>query len=58
MTRRYQQYVALVLVDHDLGPKEQLPTEYLRAFKGLWTDAGVQRAISKGNEFALHDNLN
>jgi guanine nucleotide-binding protein subunit alpha len=55
---RCQKYIALILVDHDLGPKDSLPTEYLRAFKGLWADAGVQRAIAKGNEFALHDNLN
>lgn len=53
-----QKYITLVLVDHDLGPKEPLPTEYLRPFKGLWSDKGVQKAIEKGNEYALHDNLN
>ncbi len=53
-----QQYINLILVDHDLGPKESMPTQYLPCFKALWVDAGVQKAIEKGNEFALHDNLN
>ncbi|KAI9678038.1 MAG: G-Protein alpha subunit [Caeruleum heppii] len=52
-----EQYVALVVLDRDLGSKETLPAEYLIAFKNLWTDAGIQNAIEKGNEFALHDNL-
>ncbi|KFY71841.1 hypothetical protein V499_07987 [Pseudogymnoascus sp. VKM F-103] len=51
-------YITLILVDHDLGPKDPLPTEYKTPFKGLWSDAGVQKAIEKGNEYALHDNLN
>jgi guanine nucleotide-binding protein subunit alpha len=25
--------------------------------KQLWSDAGVQKAVSRGHEFALHDNL-
>jgi guanine nucleotide-binding protein subunit alpha len=52
-----QQYIALILIDYDLGPKDPLPAEYLHAFKALWGDVGVQQAIEKGNEFALHDNL-
>jgi guanine nucleotide-binding protein subunit alpha len=35
-----------------------MPMQYLPCFKALWVDAGVQKAIEKGNEFALHDNLN
>lgn len=58
MLHLLQQYIALILVECDLGPKDPLPIEYLNAFKGLWSDAGVQKAIEKGNEFALHDNLN
>lgn len=27
------------------------------AIKDMWLDAGVQRAVSRGHEFALHDNL-
>lgn len=45
------------MVDCDLGPKDPMPREYLIAFRSLWDDAGVQQAIEKGNEFALHDNL-
>ncbi|KFX97050.1 hypothetical protein O988_05049 [Pseudogymnoascus sp. VKM F-3808] len=52
------QFITLILVDHDLGPKDPLPVEYMKPFKGLWSDAGVQKAIEKGNEYALHDNLN
>lgn len=28
------------------------------AMVALWKDAGVQKAVAKGHEFALHDNLN
>lgn len=45
------------MIDYDLGPKDPMPMEYLRPFKALWSDRGVQKAIEKGNEFALHDNL-
>jgi len=24
----------------------------------MWQDKGVQKAVAKGHEFALHDNLN
>jgi len=34
-----------------------MPIDCLHAFKSLWRDGGVQAAISKGNEYALHDNL-
>jgi guanine nucleotide-binding protein subunit alpha len=27
------------------------------AMQGMWSDAGVQKAVSRGHEFALHDNL-
>ena len=52
-----QQYVNLIKLDRDLGAKEPLPLEYLPAFKSLWEDAGVKQAITRGNEYALHDNL-
>jgi len=28
------------------------------AMNEMWRDEGVQRAVYKGHEFALHDNLN
>lgn len=27
------------------------------AMKDLWVDEGVQKAVARGHEFALHDNL-
>lgn len=29
----------------------------LEAMRGMWQDAGVQKAVGRGHEFALHDNL-
>lgn len=46
-----------IQVDYEVSPNEPLPEEYLQPVKDLWVDAGVQHAITKGNEFALHDNL-
>lgn len=31
--------------------------EVREAMKEMWRDAGVQKAVSRGHEFALHDNL-
>lgn len=27
------------------------------AVSAMWADAGVQKAVARGHEFALHDNL-
>jgi guanine nucleotide-binding protein subunit alpha, other len=43
--------------EKDLNPFEPIPIEYLRAFKDLWADGGVQKAVERGNEYALQDNL-
>ena len=43
--------------EKDLRPYEPIPIEYSRAFKDLWKDPGMQKAIERGNEFALFDNL-
>lgn len=45
------------LVDHELSPNDHFPVEYLQPLKNLWVDEGVKQAIAKGNEYALHDNL-
>lgn len=46
-----------VLVDHELSPNDHFPVDYLQPLKNLWEDEGVRKAIAKGNEYALHDNL-
>lgn len=46
-----------VLVDHELSPNDYFPAEFLQPLKNLWEDEGVKKAIAKGNEYALHDNL-
>jgi hypothetical protein len=53
-----QRYVAMLEKERELGLEETLPLEYLTCFKDLWADMGIQMAILKGNEYALHDNLN
>lgn len=49
--------MAHILVEHEISPEGKLPRDYLEPIKILWTDSGVKSAISKGNEYALHDNL-
>ncbi|KAG0129296.1 guanine nucleotide binding protein, alpha subunit [Tuber indicum] len=51
-------HVELVIMERELGRQEPFPKEYQRAFESLWADGGVQTAVHRGNEFALHDNLN
>lgn len=51
-------YVELVIMERELGRQEPFPKEYQKAFASLWADSGVQTAVHRGNEFALHDNLN
>ncbi|CAN8106192.1 unnamed protein product [Discula destructiva] len=46
-----------VLIEYELSPNDQFPLAYLQPLKNLWTDEGVKKAIAKGNEYALHDNL-
>lgn len=43
--------------DPEISPDEPLPQESLQAFLDLWHDKGVQMTMLKGNEYALHDNL-
>ncbi|RPA89567.1 guanine nucleotide binding protein, alpha subunit [Choiromyces venosus 120613-1] len=51
-------YVELIITERELGRQEPFPKEYQKAFASLWADGGVQTAVHRGNEFALHDNLN
>jgi guanine nucleotide-binding protein subunit alpha len=50
-------HLPTLMQEKDLRPFEPIPIEYLRAFKDLWKDPGLQKVVEKGNEFALHDNL-
>lgn len=52
-----QVHLPIIMEEKDLHPFEPIPTEYLLAFKDMWKDGGVQKAVERGNEYALHDNL-
>jgi len=52
-----QAHLPVIMQEKDLRPYEPIPIEYLRAFRDMWKDPGIQKAIERGNEFALHDNL-
>ena len=56
-TDKSQRFAEIVASDPEIGPDEPMPLDCLHAFKSLWRDEGVQQAIRKGNEYALHDNL-
>ncbi|PHH85942.1 hypothetical protein CDD83_10957 [Cordyceps sp. RAO-2017] len=53
----HEKYMAHILVEHEIGLQDSLPRDYIEPIKALWHDSGVKAAISKGNEYALHDNL-
>lgn len=50
-------YMELICSDPEIGQEDPMPLNCMQAFKNLWEDDGVQLAISKGHEYALHDNL-
>lgn len=42
----------------DVGSDESFSDLKVRdAMRVMWLDAGVQKAVARGHEFALHDNL-
>ncbi|KAL2834973.1 guanine nucleotide binding protein, alpha subunit [Aspergillus cavernicola] len=46
-------------LEPDVGIDEAFSDLKVRdAMNDMWNDSGVQKAVSKGHEFALHDNLN
>ena len=47
----------LVCSDPEIAQDDPMPLDCMHAFQNLWQDAGVQSAINKGHEYALHDNL-
>lgn len=50
-------YMEMICSDPEIGIEDALPLNCMAAFKCLWADQGVQTAIAKGHEYALHDNL-
>lgn len=52
-----KQFAEIVSADPEIGPEDAMPIDCLNAFRELWKDAGIQLAIKKGHEYALHDNL-
>jgi hypothetical protein len=49
---------AVEATDPDVDADEAFSDENVKdAMKAMWLDSGVQQAVAKGHEFALHDNL-
>ncbi|KAL5321532.1 hypothetical protein ACEPPN_009491 [Leptodophora sp. 'Broadleaf-Isolate-01'] len=44
-------HLPVIMQEKDLRPYEPIPVEYLRAFKDMWRDPGIQKAIERGNDF-------
>ena len=45
-------------MDSDVGSDEAFADAQVGdAMRAMWRDAGVQKAVARGHEFALHDNL-
>jgi guanine nucleotide-binding protein subunit alpha, other len=48
----------LLKTDADVDTDEAFSdTNVKDAMRDLWDDTGVQQAVARGHEFALHDNL-
>lgn len=52
-----QEYERIIASAADIGPDDTFPTQCQMAMKGLWEDEAVQKCIRRGNEYALHDNI-
>jgi guanine nucleotide-binding protein subunit alpha len=53
----YKEYERVIAAAEDIGSDDPFPQQCLVAMKGLWKDDSVQRTIGRGNEYALHDNI-
>ncbi|KAF2237963.1 guanine nucleotide binding protein, alpha subunit [Viridothelium virens] len=47
----------VIPTEPEISIDDPMPMQCLNAFTALWRDQGIQLAIKKGNEYALHDNL-
>ncbi|WVQ74796.1 hypothetical protein IAR50_004402 [Cryptococcus sp. DSM 104548] len=52
-----RKYISLVDVEPPINTNEPFPSRYLPALQNLWKDPGVQACYSRGNEFALAENM-
>ena len=52
-----QDYEKVISSAADIGPDDMFPPNCQVAMKGLWEDPAVQKCIKRGNEYALHDNI-
>ncbi|GAD97028.1 guanine nucleotide-binding protein subunit alpha [Paecilomyces variotii No. 5] len=54
-----KEFAALIdKTDPDVSSEEAFSDRKVKdAMEGMWADAGVQKAVARGHEFALHDNL-
>ena len=52
-----QDYERIIASAADIGPDDAFPSQCQTAMKGLWEDEAVQKCIRRGNEYALHDNI-
>lgn len=52
-----EEHEKVIAAAEDLGPEDQFPQKCLPSMKALWNDPSVQQTIKRGNEFALHDNI-
>jgi guanine nucleotide-binding protein subunit alpha, other len=55
--RWWQKYEQVLLQAEDIGVNDPFPLDCLPSMKGLWKDPAVQQTIKRGNEYALHDNI-
>ncbi|KAL8670323.1 MAG: hypothetical protein Q9168_005123 [Polycauliona sp. 1 TL-2023] len=47
----------VIAAAEDIGTEDSFPPQGLSAMKALWHDPSVQATIKRGNEYALHDNI-
>ncbi|KAI4198576.1 MAG: hypothetical protein LQ346_002729 [Caloplaca aetnensis] len=47
----------VIAAAEDIGADDTFPPQCLPAMKALWKDPSVQATIKRGNEYALHDNI-
>ena len=54
-----KEFAALIdKTEPDVSSEEAFSDRNVKdAMEGMWADEGVQKAVARGHEFALHDNL-